>query len=298
MAETTTLKNLDIKDFTLVSGINTGDFILLATSSGSDGKMQVGSLTTYLVNLSRPQVGDNGNWVFKDGETIVLDTGIAAEGKTPTFKKGTPDSAAILWKYESEDEAAWRNLIEWADIKINVDELTEEQLRKIKLNYEDWTAENSAELQRPATEAAERADEATERANAAADEYDAAKASITQAVSDAAMAKTSAEAAETAAKAAQAAAEEQKSQTITYLNTVKSDEQARVNAEAERVKAETARAKEEAARAKAETSRANAESARVKAETDRQNAWAAWFENTTSGVKALWTSWFNATKQA
>ena len=106
MAETTTLKNLDIKDFTLVSGINTGDFILLATSSGSDGKMQVGSLTTYLVNLSRPQVGDNGNWVFKDGETIVLDTGIAAEGRTPTFKKGTPDSAANLRKYESEEETA------------------------------------------------------------------------------------------------------------------------------------------------------------------------------------------------
>ena len=298
MAETTTLKNLDIKDFTIVSGINTGDFILLATSSGSDGKMQVGSLTTYLVNLSRPQVGDNGNWVFKDGETIVLDTGIASEGRTPTFKKGTPDSAAILWKYESEDEAAWRNLIEWSDIKINVDELTEEQLRKIKLNYEDLTAENIAELQRPATEAAERADAATERAKAAADGYDAAKASITQAVSDASSAKTSAEAAETAAKAAQAAAEEQKSQTITYLNTVKSDEQARVNAEAERVKAETARAKEEAARAKAETSRDNAESARVKAETDRQNAWAAWFENASTGVKALWTSWFNATKQA
>lgn len=298
MAETTTLKNLDIKDFTLVSGINTGDFILLATSSGSDGKIQVGSLTTYLVNLSRPQVGDNGNWVFKDGETIVLDTGIAAEGRTPTFKKGTPDSAAILWKYDSEDDAAWRNLIEWSDVKINVDELTEEQLRKIKLNYEDLTAENIAELQRPAMEAAERADAATEKANAAANGYDAAKASITQAVSDAASAKTSAEAAESAAKAAQAAAEEQKSQTITYLNTVKSDEQARVNAEAERVKAETARAKEEAARAKAETSRANAESARVQAETDRQNAWAAWFENATTGVKALWNAWFTATKQA
>ena len=298
MAETTTLKNLDIKDFTLVSGINTGDFILLATSSGSDGKMQVGSLTTYLVNLSRPQVGDNGNWVFKDGETIVLDTGIAAEGRTPTFKKGTPDSAAILWKYESEDEAAWRNLIEWSDVKINVDELTEEQLRKIKLNYEDLTVENIAELQRPATEAAERADAATEKANDAATGYDAAKASITQAVSDASSAKTSAEAAETAAKAAQAAAEEQKSQTVAYLNTVKSEEQTRQTAEAKRVKAETARAKEEAARVKAETSRANAESARVKAETDRQNAWAAWFENASTGVKALWTAWFNATKQA
>ena len=298
MAETTTLKNLDIKDFTLVSGVNTGDYLLLATKSGSDGKMMVGNLTTHLIKLARPQIGDNGNWVFKDGETVTLDTGIAAEGRTPTFKKGTPDSAAILWKYESEDEAAWRNLIEWADIKINVDELTEEQLRKIKLNYEDLTAENIAELQRPATEAAERADAATEKANDAANGYNAAKASITQAVSDASSAKTSALAAETAAKAAQAAAEEQKSQTITYLNTVKSDEQARVNAEAERVKVETARANAESARAKAETSRVEAESTRVQAETDRQNAWAAWFENATTGVKALWTAWFAASKKA
>ena len=124
------------------------------------------------------------------------------------------------------------------------------------------------------------------------------KESAQNAATSAANSEEAAAAAQESAEQSAAAAEEQKAHTIAYLNTVKNEEQSRQDAEAERVKAETARAKEEAARAKAETSRANAESARVKAETDRQNAWAAWFENATTGVKALWTSWFNATKQA
>ena len=124
------------------------------------------------------------------------------------------------------------------------------------------------------------------------------KESAQNAATSAANSEEAAAAAQEAAEQSAAAAEEQKAHTITYLNTVKSEEQSRQEAEAERVKAETARAKEEAARAKAETSRTNAESARVQAETDRQNAWAAWFENASTGVKALWTSWFNATKQA
>ena len=124
------------------------------------------------------------------------------------------------------------------------------------------------------------------------------KESAQNAATSAANSEEAAAAAQEAAEQSAAAAEEQKAHTITYLNTVKNEEQSRQTAEAERVKAETARVKEEAARAKAETSRANAESARVKAETDRQNAWAAWFENASTGVKALWTSWFNATKQA
>ena len=114
-------------------------------------------------------------------------------------------------------------------------------------------------------------------------------------------AENSAEAAAAAQESAEqsaAAAEEQKSQTVAYLGTVKSEEQTRQSAEAARAQAETARANAESARAKAETARANAESARVQAETDRQNAWSAWFENATTGVKALWNTWFAATKKA
>ena len=47
-----------------------------------------------------------------------------------------------------------------------------------------------------------------------------------------------------------------------------------------------------------EQGRVDAENSRVQAETNRQNAWAAWFENATTGVKALWNTWFAATKKA
>ena len=124
------------------------------------------------------------------------------------------------------------------------------------------------------------------------------KESAQNAATSAANSEEAAAAAQEAAEQSAAAAEEQKNHTIDYLNTVKGDEQLRVNAELERIEAETSRANAESARAKAETSRANAESARVQAETDRTNAWAAWFENASTGVKALWAAWFNATKQA
>lgn len=49
---------------------------------------------------------------------------------------------------------------------------------------------------------------------------------------------------------------------------------------------------------KSEAGRVEAETLRVEAETTRKNAWTAWFEDTTNGVKALWDKWFATTKQA
>lgn len=283
MAETT-LRNLDIKDFTLISGVNTGDYLLLATKSGSDGKMMVGNLTTHLIKLARPQIGDNGNWVFKDGETVTLDTGIAAEGKSPVFKKGSEETAALLWKYENEDDSAYRPLVEWSDLKFTPADLTEEQWAKLKLNFSDLTEEDIIELQRPAAEATQAALDAAKEAKGAAEDYKKAETTINQAV-------TTANAAKTLAEECAATAKAQKDETVSYLNTVKQNE-------AERVSAENARAKAETARATAEQNRAKAESARVQAETDRKNAWTAWFEDSTNGVKVLWTEWFTAAKNS
>ena len=283
MAETT-LRNLDIKDFTLISGVNTGDYLLLATKSGSDGKMMVGNLTTHLIKLARPQIGDNGNWVFKDGETVTLDTGIAAEGKSPIFKKGSAETAALLWKYENEDDSAYRPLVEWSDLKFTPADLTEEQWAKLKLNFSDLTEEDIIELQRPASEATQAALDAAKEAKGAAEDYKKAETTINQAV-------TTANAAKTLAEECAATAKAQKDETVSYLNTVKQNE-------AERVSAENARAKAETARATAEQNRAKAESARVQAETDRKNAWTAWFEDSTNGVKVLWTEWFTAAKNS
>ena len=73
-------------------------------------------------------------------------------------------------------------------------------------------------------------------------------------------------------------------------------ENLRVQAENARKKAETARRNAETARNQAETSRVNAEKARAESETERQSAWTAWFEHTTTGVKAIWDKWFADTK--
>ena len=206
MAETT-LRNLDIKDFTLISGVNTGDYLLLATKSGSDGKMMVGNLTTHLIKLARPQIGDNGNWVFKDGETVTLDTGIAAEGKSPIFKKGSAETAALLWKYESEDDSAYRPLVEWSDLKFTPADLTEEQWARIKLNFSDLTEEDIIELQRPAAEATQAALDAAKEAKGAAEDYKAAESTINKAV-------TTANAAKALAEESAATAQAQKDETV------------------------------------------------------------------------------------
>ena len=283
MAETT-LRNLDIKDFTLLSGTSSGDYVLMVTASGGDGRLNVGTLTAYLVSLSQPYVGTNGNWWLKTSSGTATDTGIAAEGKSPVFKKGSAETAALLWKYESEDDSAYRPLVEWSDLKFSPADLTEEQWAKIKLNFSDLTEEDIIELQRPAAEATQAALDAAKEARDAAENYKAAESTINKAVTDANAAKALAE--ESAATA-----QAQKDETISYLNTVKRNE-------AERVSAENARAIAETARATEEQNRVKAESARAQAETDRKNAWTAWFEDSANGVKALWTAWFTGAKNS
>lgn len=78
--------------------------------------------------------------------------------------------------------------------------------------------------------------------------------------------------------------------------TRQSQESARVSAETARQSEEAVRQSNESSRETAEEGRVNAESARANAETARQSAWAAWFENATTGVKAIWNSWFGTTK--
>ena len=106
----------------------------------------------------------------------------------------------------------------------------------------------------------------------------------------------SAAASAASAKASEDAALAQKNETVDYLNTVKANENERIDSENARISAENARKEAETLRASQENARINAESARVQAETDRQSAWTAWFENATTGVKALWATWFDNVK--
>lgn len=262
------MKNLDIKNFSTLSGVTIGDYFLMVTKMETDGKLSVESFVTYMRNLAKPQISETtGNWVFTGIDGSTIDTGVKAAADTPVFRK---QDGAIVWKYTSEDDTQWRTLVEIGDIKFNPSDLTEEQWRKIKLNYSDLTEEDKQDLRSVFLGVVNRAEQA-------AIGYENATNEIYKSISSAAEANERALKAQKAAESAQKAAEEQRDQTIAYLDEVKADE-------AERVKSENKRKQQEAAR--------------VDAEKKRTDDWQAWFDNETSGVKALWAAWYTNTQNA
>lgn len=262
------MKNLDIKNFTTLSGVTIGDYFLMVTKMETDGKLSVESFVTYMRNLAQPQISDTtGNWVFVGIDGSTIDTGVKAAADTPVFRK---QDGAIVWKYTAEDDTQWRTLVEIGDLKFNPSDLTEEQWRKIKLNYSDLTEEDKQDLRSVFLGVVNRAEQA-------AIGYENATNEIYKSITSAAEANERALKAQAAAESAQKAAEEQRDQTIAYLDEVKADE-------AERVKSENKRKQQE--------------SARVDAEKKRTDDWQAWFDNETSGVKALWAAWYTNTQNA
>ena len=262
------MKNLDIKNFTTLSGVTIGDYFLMVTKMETDGKLSVESFVTYMRNLAQPQISDStGNWVFTGIDGSTIDTGVKAAADTPVFRK---QDGAIVWKYTAEDDTQWRTLVEIGDLKFNPSDLTEEQWSKIKLNYSDLTEEDKQDLRSVFLGVVNRAEQA-------AIGYENATNEIYKSISSAAEANERALKAQKAAESAQKAAEEQRDQTIAYLDEVKADE-------AERVKSENKRKQQEAAR--------------VDAEKKRKDDWQAWFDNETSGVKALWAAWYTNTQNA
>ncbi len=122
-----------------------------------------------------------------------------------------------------------------------------------KITLADLTAEEIAELQKPATDAIALCDEATAKANTATANADTATAN-----------------AKTATKNAQDAADTAN----TTNSTVTKAEAARVKAEQARADAETARSNAETTRQTSETDRIKAETARAEAETKRETDFA------------------------
>jgi len=131
--------------------------------------------------------------------------------------------------------------------------------------YEDFTPEQIAELQRPATEAAARADAATGACIAAT----ADAVTATEAANEAAgLANEKATLAQGAANAATAANEAMGA----AENVRAANEDKRIEAERRRVTAETTRAVAENERTESETAREDAEASRVSAEETRRTA--------------------------
>lgn len=262
------MKNLDIKNFALLSGVSIGDYFLMVTEGGTDGKLSARHLVLYMQDIAKPQISElTGNWTFKSIDGYYIDTGVKATAQTPMFQK---QSGAIVWKYANEADTEYRTLVEIADLKFNPSDLTEEEWSKIKLNYADLTEADKNDLRSVFLSVVNRAEQA-------AIGYENATNEIYKSITSAAEANDKALKAQQAAESAQKVAEDQRDQTIGYLNTVKNNEDERI---------------------KNEETRKLQETARVNAENKRTDDWQAWFEAETSGVKALWAAWYAQTQNA
>ena len=130
------MENIDIKDFQSVSAVSELDNILLVQSSGTAGKMTVALFRAAVRDDITPHISGNTWWVG------TVDTGVAAAGQTPEFRKG---DQGIEWKYTTD--TAWKLLVDYGSISLTFDGLTQAQKDSLKLHFSDLTEDEIAQLQ-------------------------------------------------------------------------------------------------------------------------------------------------------
>lgn len=264
--EEVVMQNIDIREFPEASSLDVSDYVVVSLFDGRSRKTKVGLLRDILLQSSKPTIGKDFHWYV--GE---VDTGILAKGMTPVFRKV---NGGIEYRYDSESASSWRPLVSFADLRMRYEDLTAEQVYALRMRYEDLTAEQQdslrlkfedlteeqvKELQRPATEIAERLEEEEKAWKEAEDarvkaeqervkEEEGRKASETER-------KTNAD--------TWATAEFQRAK----------QEEIRVNQESERQAAEKARTDAEKTRQEAETLRAGQEEERQQWYEDASKEW-------------------------
>lgn len=269
------MQNIDIRDFTTVSTVETYDHVVLSLFGGVSAKMKVSLLRDVLVRGITPSIREDGTWYI--GEEA---TGITAEGKTPEFRKGT---AGIEYKYSIEGDSAWRTLVSYSDLRMRYEDLTEEQVKSLKLSFSDLTPEDIKELQKPAEDMISRLEETdiavkeaeTLRADAetkrAGTELERVQAELER--EEAEKQRDSLEKARESAESARVLAEdirnENEKQRILSEDVRSESEAERKAAETARESGESTRVSQESERVSAENARASAESSRASAEEDR-----------------------------
>lgn len=114
--------------------------VLLSILKGVDGKeVHLQSTDTHL------------QWRWTDGmwENLVAWADLKGDpGDTPVFRTS---SFGIEWKYESEDETEWKELVTFEVLKLKFSDLTEENIAEFWRGVPD---DIMAEFQKPATDAA------------------------------------------------------------------------------------------------------------------------------------------------
>lgn len=102
------MANLDIYNFTTLSSIQDGDYLLLAQSSGANGKVTYSLTKNKIKNEIEPTIV-NGVWYIGG-----VSTNIIATGQTPTLRNA---GGQIEWKYTNEPDTAYRPLVLISDLK-------------------------------------------------------------------------------------------------------------------------------------------------------------------------------------
>lgn len=241
-----------------VDGNNDSCYADMELLRGNTGATPV--ITMKVVGLdpgSRPTVEKEGT---AEAPTITLGIPKGDPGDTPVFR---PGPTGIMWKYTSEPDTAYRELVSYDDIKLRLSDLTEEDIRL---------------LQKPATEAAaasKKQDEAIKLEEESRNLAEKAREKEEEARKLAEKAREKGEEARNLEEQSRAAAEKGRSDAEVLRNRA---EEARNQAEQARNLAEEARNLAEEARKLAEDARVKAEAARVEAEKLRQ-------ENTASAIQ-------------
>jgi hypothetical protein len=116
------MPNIDIQQFSSVQTLNDGDYIVLSLESGTSAKIRTDLFKKILEVAVLPNIRD-GIWYVGEKN---LD--VSAIGKTPELRRG---SSSIEYKYTDEDSTLWRPLIDYSDIKLQYDALTNSQKNEI-----------------------------------------------------------------------------------------------------------------------------------------------------------------------
>ena len=131
------MENISINEFQLVTSAS-GAYILLSLGDGQGGRIAAGTFTEQI----KPSI-QNGVWFIGSQSTGVTAQG--EDGKSVRLRRG---SAGIEWAYV--DEENWKMVVPYSELKLDFDDLTEEQKAQLKMTLDDLSAEDIAFLQQPA----------------------------------------------------------------------------------------------------------------------------------------------------
>lgn len=131
------MENISINEFQLVTSAS-GAYILLSLGDGQGGRIAAGTFTEQI----KPSI-QNGVWFIGSQSTGVTAKG--EDGKSVQLRRG---SAGIEWAYMGEEN--WKVVVPYSELKLNFDDLTEEQKGQLKMTLDDLSEEDIALLQQPA----------------------------------------------------------------------------------------------------------------------------------------------------